>query len=71
MVFCRVQLRKDDPMRLQSCVATCGLSLGEYTALAFAGVFSFEDGLRLVKARAEAMQVCVYVHQPAYACVHF
>eukprot|EP00249_Psilotum_nudum_P018593 c26879_g1_i1 orf=354-1481(+) len=35
---------------------TCGLSLGEYTALAFAGVFSFEDGLKLVKLRGEAMQ---------------
>ena len=27
---------------------TAGLSLGEYTALWFAGVFSFADGLRLV-----------------------
>ncbi|GFH33379.1 malonyl coenzyme A acyl carrier protein transacylase, partial [Haematococcus lacustris] len=34
----------------------CGLSLGEYTALAFAGAFSFEDGLRLVKLRGESMQ---------------
>ena len=33
-----------------------GLSLGEYTALAFAGAFSFEDGLRVVRARGEAMQ---------------
>eukprot|EP00976_Prorocentrum_cordatum_P097208 1190901-Prorocentrum_minimum.AAC.6 len=33
-----------------------GLSLGEYTALAFAGAFSFEDGLKIVKARGEAMQ---------------
>ncbi|KAJ1616881.1 malonyl coa-acyl carrier protein transacylase [Pavlovales sp. CCMP2436] len=33
-----------------------GLSLGEYTALAFAGAFSFEDGVRIVKARGEAMQ---------------
>mmetsp|Transcript_39568 Transcript_39568/g.105215 ORF Transcript_39568/g.105215 Transcript_39568/m.105215 type:complete len:361 (+) Transcript_39568:143-1225(+) len=33
-----------------------GLSLGEYTALSFAGAMSFEDGLRLVKARGEAMQ---------------
>lgn len=34
----------------------CGLSLGEYTALAYAGAFSFEDGLRLVKLRGESMQ---------------
>src|ERR1051325_5584012 len=38
------------------CIAAAGLSLGEYTALAFASAFSFADGLRLVKARGEAMQ---------------
>ena len=35
---------------------TAGLSLGEYTALYAAGAISFEDGLRLVKRRSEAMQ---------------
>jgi len=35
---------------------TAGLSLGEYTALYAAGVISFEDGLKLVKKRGEAMQ---------------
>ena len=33
-----------------------GLSLGEYTALAFAGAISFEDGVKITKARGEAMQ---------------
>lgn len=39
-----------------------GLSLGEYTALAFAGAVSFEDGLKLVKLRGESMQArrCCY-----------
>lgn len=37
-------------------VATAGLSLGEFTAHAAAGTFSFEDGLRLVDERARAMQ---------------
>ena len=33
-----------------------GLSLGEYTAYAASGAFSFEDGLRLVRKRGELMQ---------------
>ena len=37
-------------------VAAAGLSLGEYSALHIAGAFSFEDGLRLVALRGEAMQ---------------
>lgn len=42
-----------DRSRLQF---TAGLSLGEYTALWCAGAISFEDGLRLVRLRGEAMQ---------------
>jgi [acyl-carrier-protein] S-malonyltransferase len=35
---------------------TAGLSMGEYTALYAAGLISFEDGLRLVQKRGQAMQ---------------
>lgn len=33
-----------------------GLSLGEYSALCFAGALSFADGVKITKARGEAMQ---------------
>lgn len=38
--------------------ATCamGLSLGEYSALCFAGALDFADGVKVTKARGEAMQ---------------
>lgn len=36
-----------------------GHSLGEYAALVVAGAFTFADALRLVQARAEAMQAAV------------
>lgn len=40
-------------------VVAAGHSLGELTALAAAEVFTFEEGLQLVQARAHAMQDCV------------
>jgi [acyl-carrier-protein] S-malonyltransferase len=49
-------LRSRAPDVLLSCEASAGLSLGEYTALVFAGVMEFEDGLKLVQTRGAAMQ---------------
>ena len=40
----------------ESCAATAGLSLGEYTAMVFAGVMEFEAALKVVQIRGEAMQ---------------
>jgi [acyl-carrier-protein] S-malonyltransferase len=54
-------LEKNEPQALAECVATAGLSLGEYTALTFAGALSFRDGLRVVKTRGEAMQAAANV----------
>jgi [acyl-carrier-protein] S-malonyltransferase len=50
------KLREEKPDRVERAAVMAGLSLGEYTALCAAGVMSFEDGLKLVKLRGEAMQ---------------
>jgi len=49
-------MKKAEPDGIAACVATAGLSLGEYTALVFAGAMSFADGLRVVRERGRAMQ---------------
>jgi [acyl-carrier-protein] S-malonyltransferase len=49
-------LRQNDAEAVYGCGAAAGLSLGEYTALVFAGAMSFSDGLRLVQKRGESMQ---------------
>jgi [acyl-carrier-protein] S-malonyltransferase len=49
-------LRVEQPEVVEACGGAAGLSLGEYTALVFAGVLTFEDGLRVVQQRGEAMQ---------------
>ena len=41
---------------VKNCVATAGFSVGEITALIFAGALSFEEGLRLTQIRGKAMQ---------------
>jgi [acyl-carrier-protein] S-malonyltransferase len=49
-------LRAESPETVSAAQMAAGLSLGEYTALVFAGVLSFEDGLRVVERRGQAMQ---------------
>jgi [acyl-carrier-protein] S-malonyltransferase len=50
-------------------VAAAGLSLGEFTAHAAAGTFSFEDGLRLVARRGEFMENACRATQGAMAAL--
>lgn len=50
------QLKATQPDALTDVVAAAGLSLGEYTALVFAGALSVEDGLKVVQIRGRAMQ---------------
>jgi len=50
------QLKQDAADVVSNCDVTAGLSLGEYTALVFAGAMDFDAGLRLVQARGQAMQ---------------
>ncbi len=48
---------------------TAGHSLGEYSALTAAGVFTLEDAVRLVRFRAQAMQAAVPVGVGAMAAI--
>lgn len=54
---------------IDSCDVAAGLSLGEYTALAFAGAISFEDGLNIVRVRGESMQAASDATPSAMASV--
>jgi [acyl-carrier-protein] S-malonyltransferase len=50
------KLRALNPSAVGDASCAMGLSLGEYSALCFAGCFSFADGVRLTQARGKAMQ---------------
>lgn len=49
-------LRATQPEVVEKCEGAAGLSLGEYTALVFAGAMDFETGLKVVRKRGQAMQ---------------
>ncbi|MEM7811526.1 MAG: ACP S-malonyltransferase [Planctomycetota bacterium] len=49
-------LKRSEPELFEGVTATAGLSLGEYTALVFAGAMTFEAALPVVATRGRAMQ---------------
>ena len=55
--------------KLSELKAACGLSLGELTALAAAGVYDFATGLRLVAERGRLMQLACDATKGAMAAV--
>lgn len=52
------RLRDERPSALERVRAAAGFSLGEITALTFAGALTLEGALRLVDIRAAAMRAC-------------
>lgn len=62
-------LKSRDPAPLAEASVTAGLSLGEYTALVFAGALDFDDAVRLVDVRGRAMQECAEMRPGAMVAV--
>lgn len=62
-------LREVQPELIPKIKATAGLSLGEYTAVCFAGGLDFADALRLVMRRGQAMQAAADAVQSGMASV--
>lgn len=62
------QLLKESEIKVD---ATVGLSLGEYSALAFGESFSLPKGLRLLKKRSELMQIAAQKHETFLLAISF
>lgn len=62
-------LRGRSAQTLESVPVTAGLSLGEYTALVFAGALGFDDAVRLVDIRGRAMQDCAETRPGAMVAI--
>lgn len=50
------QIKKDRPDLIEQITHVAGLSVGEFSALVFAGVIKFEDALRVVQCRGKVME---------------
>lgn len=59
----------DAPEMLKKVKTAAGFSLGEYSALVFGGALSFEAGLKVVKARAEAMDAAAKADKSGMASI--
>jgi [acyl-carrier-protein] S-malonyltransferase len=62
-------LRGTAPDVVAACQGAAGLSLGEYTALVFAGALEFEAGLKAVRRRGQAMQAAARATESGMASV--
>lgn len=65
------RLKEERPNAIENCVATAGFSLGEITALVFSGALEFEQALKLVQLRGEAMQMASDSTKGAMATVFY
>lgn len=63
------RLKEEKPEAIENCIATAGFSLGEFSALVLAEVLSFEKAVKLVKIRAEAMQLAAEMEKGAMVTV--
>jgi [acyl-carrier-protein] S-malonyltransferase len=64
----KLKMDKGDSV-VDDATVTMGLSLGEYSALCFAGAISFEDGVKLTKERGAAMQAAADMVDSSMASV--
>lgn len=65
------KLKEERPTAIDNCVAAAGFSLGEITALIFAGAIPFDQGVKLIQIRAEAMQLASNENPSGMATVFY
>jgi len=62
-------MRSEQPDVISKVTAVAGLSLGEYSAICFAGGLDFDSALRLVQRRGQAMQAAADLVESGMASV--